>query len=195
VCDPCPTALYYLPRLSTSGKKISRRHRCVRRAKPGILTESMPNVSLRNMHAEILTRPAGRTRIRKGRGHSANPAMSMHMADTSMAGMEMEVLPLPQTPWAVGATHVPHSTADAADATIPLDKVIALGAPSGRQGWLRHRVADHCRRRVHRVVLSADPEAERTLHMDRYSSQILTMLIVWISDRLLFSPGKVVDTR
>jgi len=41
----------------------------------------------------------------------------------------------------------------------------------------------------------ADPEAERTLHIDRYSGQIPTMLIVWISDRLLVSPGKVVDTR
>ena len=134
MCDPCPTALYYLPRLSTSGKKISRRRRCLRRAKPGILTESMPNVSLRNMHAEILKQPAGRTRIRKGRGHSANPAMSMNMADPSMAGMKMDDLPLPQTPWAVGATHVPHRSADAADATIALDNVIALGVPSGRQG-------------------------------------------------------------
>jgi hypothetical protein len=41
----------------------------------------------------------------------------------------------------------------------------------------------------------SNPEAKRALHMDRYSGQILTMLIVWISDRLLFSPGKVVDTR
>jgi uncharacterized iron-regulated membrane protein len=41
----------------------------------------------------------------------------------------------------------------------------------------------------------ADPEADRTLHIDRYSGQILTALIVWISDRLLFSPGKLVDTR
>ncbi|WP_031359736.1 hypothetical protein [Caballeronia sordidicola] len=41
----------------------------------------------------------------------------------------------------------------------------------------------------------ADPEADRTLHIDRYSGQIPTMLIVWLSDRLLFSPGKVVDTR
>jgi hypothetical protein len=34
----------------------------VRRAKPGILTESMPNVSMRNMHANGLTQSAGRTR-------------------------------------------------------------------------------------------------------------------------------------
>jgi len=80
--------------------------------------------------------------------------MAMNIADPSMAGMKKDDLPFPQTPWAVGATHVPHSTADAADATIALDKVIALGVPSGRQGWLRHRVADHRRRCVHRVVLS-----------------------------------------
>jgi len=54
--------------------------------------------------------------------------MSMNMADPSMAGMKMDDLPLPQTPWAVGATHVPHRSADA------LDKVVALGVPSGRQG-------------------------------------------------------------
>ena len=107
--------------------------------------------------------------------HSATPKMlAMNMADPSMAGMKMDDLPLPQTPWAVGATQVPHSTADAADATIPLDKVVALAAQAGvRDGY--DIALPTTAEGVYTVsYFPADPEAERTLHIDRYSGQILS---------------------
>jgi hypothetical protein len=50
-------------RFATSGKRISRRRRCVRRAKPGILTESMADVSMRNIHTAGLARRAGGTAL------------------------------------------------------------------------------------------------------------------------------------
>jgi uncharacterized iron-regulated membrane protein len=104
--------------------------------------------------------------------HSAKPAMDM--ADPPMAGMKMDDLPLPQTPWAVGATRVPHSAADAMDVTIPLDKVIALAARAGiRDGYdiALPTTADG----VYTVsYFPSDPQDERTLHIDRYSGQILS---------------------
>ncbi len=104
--------------------------------------------------------------------HSAKPAMDM--TDPSMAGMKMDDLPLPQTPWAVGATHVPDSTAGATDATIPLDKVIASAAQAGVKdgyGIALPTTADG----VYTVsYFPSDPQDERTLHIDRYSGQILS---------------------
>jgi uncharacterized iron-regulated membrane protein len=104
--------------------------------------------------------------------HSAKPAMDT--ADPSMAGMKMDDLPLPQTPWAVGATRVPHSTADAKDPTIPLDKVVALAAQAGvRDGY--DIALPTTAEGVYTVsYFPADPQAERTLHIDRYSGQILS---------------------
>jgi uncharacterized iron-regulated membrane protein len=104
--------------------------------------------------------------------HSAKPAMDM--ADPSMAGMKMDDLPLPQTPWAVGATHVPQSAADATDATIPLDKVIALAAQAGvRDGY--DIALPTTAEGVYTVsYFPSDPQDERTLHIDRYSGQILS---------------------
>ncbi|CAN7339900.1 PepSY domain-containing protein [Caballeronia sp. dw_19] len=104
--------------------------------------------------------------------HSAKPAMNM--TDPSMAGMKMDDLPLPQTPWAVGDTHVPQSAADAMDGTIPLDKVIALAAQAGvRDGY--DIALPTTAEGVYTVsYFPADPQAERTLHIDRYSGQILS---------------------
>jgi uncharacterized iron-regulated membrane protein len=104
--------------------------------------------------------------------HSAKPAMDM--ADPSMAGMKMDDLPLPQTPWAVGDTHVPQSAADPMDGTIPLDKVIALAAQAGvRDGY--DIALPTTAEGVYTVsYFPADPQAERTLHIDRYSGQILS---------------------
>lgn len=104
--------------------------------------------------------------------HSAKPAMDM--ADPSMAGMKMDDLPLPQTPWAVGATRVPHSVADTTDATIPLDKVIALAAQAGvRDGY--DIALPTTAEGVYTVsYFPSDPQDERTLHIDRYSGQILS---------------------
>jgi uncharacterized iron-regulated membrane protein len=104
--------------------------------------------------------------------HSAKPAMDM--AGPSMAGMKMDDLPLPQAPWAVGATHVPHSAADATDPTIPLDKVVALAARAGvRDGY--DIALPTTAEGVYTVsYFPSDPQDERTLHIDRYSGQILT---------------------
>ena len=108
----------------------------------------------------------------KAHVHSAKPAMNM--ADPSMAGMKMDDLPLPQTPWAVGATRVPHSTADSADATIALDKVVALAAQAGvRDGY--DIALPTTAEGVYTVsYFPSDPQDERTLHIDRYSGQILS---------------------
>ncbi len=106
--------------------------------------------------------------------HPAKLAIAMNMADLSMTGMKMDNLPLPQTPWAVGATHVPHSTADSAETTIALDKVVALAAQVGvRDGYdiALPTTADG----VYTVsYFPADPQDERTLHIDRYSGEILS---------------------
>ena len=66
------SASNYGLRFATSGKRISRRRRCVRRAKPGILTESMPNVSMCNMHVEGRRGSAGRTRPDAGETKTSN---------------------------------------------------------------------------------------------------------------------------
>ncbi|CAN7325057.1 PepSY-associated TM helix domain-containing protein [Caballeronia sp. LjRoot31] len=104
--------------------------------------------------------------------HSAKPAMDM--ADPSMAGMKMDDLPLPQTPWAVGDTHVPQSTADAMDGTIPLDKVIALAAQAGVTDGYDIALPTTAEGVYTVSYFPADPQDERTLHIDRYSGQILS---------------------
>jgi uncharacterized iron-regulated membrane protein len=104
--------------------------------------------------------------------HSAKPAMDM--ADPSMAGMKMDDLPLPQTPWAVGAMRVPHSAADAKDPTIPLDKVIALTAQAGVMDGYGIALPTNAEGVYTVSYFPSDPQAERTLHIDRYSGQILS---------------------
>jgi uncharacterized iron-regulated membrane protein len=110
----------------------------------------------------------------KAHVHSAKPAMNMNMADPSMAGMKMDDLPLPQTPWAVGATRVPHSTADAIDATITLDQVIALAAQAGVANGYDIALPTTAEGVYTVSYFPADPQAERTLHIDRYSGRILS---------------------
>jgi len=104
--------------------------------------------------------------------HSAKPAMAM--ADPSMAGMKMDDLPLPQTPWAVGATRVPHSTADAKDSTISLDKVVALTAQAGVTDGYDIALPTTAEGVYTVSYFPSDPQDERTLHIDRYSGQILS---------------------
>ncbi len=85
--------------------------------------------------------------------HSANARTAMKMDDPSMADMKMDDLPLPQTPWAVGETHVPHSAATSRPHD-PARSGHRARSASGSEGRLRHCVADDCARRVHRLVLS-----------------------------------------
>jgi len=110
----------------------------------------------------------------KAHVHSATPAPAMNMADPSMAGMKMDDLPLPQTPWAVGATHVPDSAADATHSTIALDQVIGIAAQAGvKDGY--DIALPTTPQGVYTVsYFPANPQDERTLHIDRYSGRILS---------------------
>lgn len=110
----------------------------------------------------------------KAHVHSATPAPAMNMADPSMAGMKMDDLPLPQTPWAVGATHVPDSAADATAATIPLDQVIGIAAQAGVKSGYDIALPTTPQGVYTVSYFPADPQDERTLHIDRYSGQILS---------------------
>jgi uncharacterized iron-regulated membrane protein len=107
--------------------------------------------------------------------HSAKPAMKMN--DPAMADMKMDDLPLPQTPWAVGETSVPHSaadTADIADVTIPLDQVVALASHAGVKDGYDIALPTTAQGVYSVSYFPADPQAERTLHIDRYSGRILS---------------------
>jgi uncharacterized iron-regulated membrane protein len=104
--------------------------------------------------------------------HSAKP--SMNMADPSMAGMKMDDLPLPQTPWAVGDTRVPNSAVDTTDATIPLDQVVAIASQAGVKDSYDIALPTTPQGVYTVSYFPADPQAERTLHIDRYSGRILS---------------------
>jgi uncharacterized iron-regulated membrane protein len=113
--------------------------------------------------------------------HSAAPAPAMNMADPSMAGMKMDDLPLTQTPWAVGATHVPSSVSTSAansttptNPTIPLDQVIKTAAQAGVNDGYDIALPTTPQGVFTISYFPADPQAERTLHVDRYSGQILS---------------------
>jgi uncharacterized iron-regulated membrane protein len=92
----------------------------------------------------------------------------------NMAGMKMDDLPLPQTPWAVGATHVPHSATDATGATISIDRVVTLAAQAGVKDGYDVALPATAQGVYTVSYFPADPQAERTLHIDRYSGQILS---------------------
>ena len=108
----------------------------------------------------------------KAHVHSAKPAMNMD--DPSMANMKMDDLPLPQTPWAVGDTRVPQSGADSRDATIPLDQVVALAAQAGVESGYDIALPTTAQAVYTVSYFPADPQAERTLHIDRYNGRILS---------------------
>ncbi|MEZ2348991.1 PepSY-associated TM helix domain-containing protein [Caballeronia sp. RCC_10] len=89
-------------------------------------------------------------------------------------GMKMDDLPLHQTPWAVGATAVPDSAGHAAAPRVPLGDVVTLAA--------KHGIADDygialpsSPTGVYTVsYFPADPQAERTLHIDQYTGRVLS---------------------
>ncbi|RAR67810.1 putative iron-regulated membrane protein [Paraburkholderia unamae] len=99
---------------------------------------------------------------------------------SSMPGMVMDDLPLPNVPWAVGAVGVPRSP-DTAHApgggTVPhrwtLDQVVAqmrdLGIDAGYDIVLPGKPDG-----VYTVsYFPADPKAERTLYIDQYNGSVL----------------------
>jgi uncharacterized iron-regulated membrane protein len=109
-----------------------------------------------------------------GRAHVHSAKPSTNMADPSMAGMKMDDLPLPQTPWAVGDTRVPNSAADTANATIPLDQVVAIASQAGVRDSYDIALPTTPQGVYTVSYFPADPQAERTLHIDRYSGRILS---------------------
>lgn len=117
----------------------------------------------------------------------AEPAMQMDHAEhaehaehaghdmSSMPGMVMDDLPLPNVPWAVGAMKVPQSP-DAATPEPPrftLDQVVArmraLGVASGYDVALPATATG-----VYTVsYFPSDPQKERTVYIDQYSGKVL----------------------
>lgn len=98
---------------------------------------------------------------------------------SKMPAMKMDDLPLPQTPWAVGATAVPDSHADHAHAVMPhaaplaLERVVAIAAAHGLgSGYTIALPATPSG--VYTVsYFPDDPRNERTLHIDQYSGKVL----------------------
>ncbi|NIE65789.1 PepSY domain-containing protein [Burkholderia sp. Ax-1719] len=94
---------------------------------------------------------------------------------SSMPGMVMDDLPLPNVPWAVGAMHVPRSP-DAAtheNARFTLDQVVgrmhALGVESGYDIALPATATG-----VYTAsYFPSDPQQERTVYIDQYSGKVL----------------------
>jgi uncharacterized iron-regulated membrane protein len=94
-------------------------------------------------------------------------------ADDTMPGMTMDDLPLRNVPWAVGAMSVPHSPDTAAAGRASLSSVVgrmrALGVTSGYDVALPTAPDG-----VYAVsYFPADPQAERTVYLDRYSGDVL----------------------
>jgi uncharacterized iron-regulated membrane protein len=93
--------------------------------------------------------------------------------DDSMPGMVMDDLPLPQAPWAVGDTAVPHSRVEALPASLPIERVMAIAKSHGVTGDY-DVVLPATPTGVYTVSrFPADPQRERTLHIDRYSGAVL----------------------
>ena len=91
--------------------------------------------------------------------HSAKPAMAMNMADPSMGGMRMNNLPSPQGgSYACSTAALIRSTHSGCQAGVKDGYDIALPTAAKGVATVSH--------------FPADPEAERTLHIDRYSGRI-----------------------
>jgi uncharacterized iron-regulated membrane protein len=109
--------------------------------------------------------------------HSSAPSASSSADTHAMHDMHMQMddLPLKQTPWAVGATTVPDSVAATTTATrVSIDDVIARAAQLGVKddyGIALPRDATG----VYTVsYFPPDPRDERTLHIDQYSGRVLS---------------------
>jgi len=110
--------------------------------------------------------------------HSTAPGAAAKPGDEhAMHGMQMKMddLPLPQTPWAVGATAVPDSAhAPAPAARVSIDDVVALAAKNGVTD--DYGIALPAKPTgVYTVsYFPSDPRDERTLHIDQYSGRVLS---------------------
>ncbi|QYD68759.1 PepSY domain-containing protein [Paraburkholderia edwinii] len=109
-------------------------------------------------------------------GAKAQPMSASHASRDSdmdsMPGMTMDDLPLPQVPWAAGATRVPQSQ-QVGPTSLTLDQIVsqvgALGLSDGYDVALPASASG-----VYSVsYFPADPKLERTLYIDQYSGAIL----------------------
>lgn len=109
-----------------------------------------------------------------GAGHTHAPVRHKGHGEHRGHGATMASLPLSEVPWATGLTAVPLGTSAAAGhAPIGLDRVLAIvgshGAGAGCQVALPGTPDA-----VYSVsCFPSDPKAERTLHIDRHSGQIV----------------------
>lgn len=88
--------------------------------------------------------------------------------------MQMDDLPLRQTPWAVGATRVPDGTnASASAARVSIDDVVALAAKQGVTDDYGIALPNKPTGVYTVSYFTADPRAERTLRIDQYSGRVL----------------------
>ncbi|MDQ7980652.1 PepSY domain-containing protein [Paraburkholderia sp. SARCC-3016] len=125
----------------------------------------------------LQSRPPGGQTARRTDTHATNvDELAMHASPTSsmdaMPGMTMDDLPLPQVPWAAGATRVPESQ-NAAAAALPLDRIVGqmrgLGLVDGYDVALPVAASG-----VYTVsYFPADPKLERTIYVDQYSGKVL----------------------
>jgi uncharacterized iron-regulated membrane protein len=90
----------------------------------------------------------------------------------SMPGMTMDDLPLPQVPWAVGASRVPQSQ-QAGPTSLGLDQIVALVAALGLSDGYDIALPASASGVYTVSYFPADPKLERTLYIDQYSGAIL----------------------
>jgi uncharacterized iron-regulated membrane protein len=106
--------------------------------------------------------------------HSSAPAASAMGGEHAMHGMKMDDLPLHQTPWAVGATIVPDSTASHSTQRISIDDVVALASKMGVKDDYGIALPKTSTGVYTVSSFPPDPRDERTLHIDQCSGRVLS---------------------
>jgi uncharacterized iron-regulated membrane protein len=111
-----------------------------------------------------------------GAAHDMRDMNDMNDQHAMHDGMKMDDLPLPQTPWAVGATAVPDSAPSASASAarrVPLDAVIALADGLGVEDDYDIALPRTATGVYTVSSFPPDPRDERTLHVDQYSGRVL----------------------
>lgn len=104
---------------------------------------------------------------------SATATAKKRVQENAMPGMVMEDLPLKQTPWAVALTTVP-DTADArVTPTRSIDDIVRIVAQRGVETGYQLVLPKSVNGVFTVSYFPADPKAERTIHIDRYSGAVL----------------------
>jgi len=112
-----------------------------------------------------------------GAGHTHAPVREDNHAghsDHRGHGATMESLPLSEVPWATGLTAVPIGTsAPAGHAPIGLDRVVAIAGSRGAGAGCQVALPGTPDAVYSVSCFPSDPEAERTLHIERHSGNIV----------------------